>query len=62
MSQKVSKKASVVVNEPSGSRQDWSKVWSYIRFFYQQNEYTQQMIAQLANSNMELKKSLKGGF
>ena len=63
MTQKDSKsKASIVVNEPSGSRQDWDKVWSYIRYFYQQNEHSQQMIAQLANSNMELKKSLKGGF
>jgi len=59
MTQKVIKEASVVVNEPSGSRQDWGKVWSYIRFFYQQNEYTQQMIAQLANSNMNLRKKLQ---
>ena len=60
MTQKVSKKkASVSKNVSGGSGKQLQSVWSYIRFFYQQNEQIWQRCAQYERDIVELRSLIK---
>jgi len=59
MSQKVNKKkASVSKNVPSGTGDGLKQIWSYIRFFYQQNEQLWQRCAQYEADIVELRENI----
>lgn len=66
-SKKMNKKADVKVTTPAVPEkkevvnyQSIPTLWSYVRYFYQQNEALWVRIAELERSNVELRRSISG--
>jgi len=57
----VDKKEAKVVDVPADPETEICKVWSYVRYFYGQNEQLWSAVIQLQNDVNELRSQIKGG-